>query len=86
MMQDFGLPVVLVIIDTAGKAAGLRKDGQLNDDAAAKIIMKTLDDASHETGALFAAVAHFGKNPETGTKGSTSTRFCGALIHDSTLE
>ena len=71
MMQDFGLPVVLVIIDTAGKAAGLRKDGQLNDDAAAKIIMKTLDDASHETGALFVGVAHFGKNVETGTKGST---------------
>jgi hypothetical protein len=70
-MQEFGLPVALVIIDTAGKAAGLTKDGQLNDDAAAKIIMKALGDASAETGALFVGVAHFGKNKDVGTKGST---------------
>jgi hypothetical protein len=29
MMQDFGLPVAMVIIDTAGKAAGLSKPGEL---------------------------------------------------------
>jgi hypothetical protein len=71
MMQDFGLPVVMVIIDTAGKAAGLSKSGELNDDAVAKIIMSTLAEASIQTGTLFVGVAHFGKNVETGTKGST---------------
>jgi hypothetical protein len=71
MMQDFGLPIAMVVIDTAGKAAGLSKTGELNDDAVAKTIMKTLADASTETGALFVGVAHFGKNVETGTKGST---------------
>jgi hypothetical protein len=71
MMQDFGLPVVMAIIDTAGKAAGLSKQGELNDDAIAKMVMKTLADASAETGALFVGVAHFGKNIETGTKGSS---------------
>jgi hypothetical protein len=71
MLADFGLPVTLVIIDTVGKAAGLMKTGELNDDAVAKIIMKTLADASLATGALFAAVAHFGKNVDVGTKGSS---------------
>jgi hypothetical protein len=71
MMQDFGLPVVMVIIDTAGKAAGLSKQGELNDDAIAKMIMSRLAEASTQTGALFVGVAHFGKNIETGTKGSS---------------
>jgi len=71
MMQDFGLPVAIVIIDTAGKAAGLSKQGELNDDAIAKMIMSRLAEASTQTGALFVGVAHFGKNIETGTKGSS---------------
>jgi hypothetical protein len=61
----------MVIIDTAGKAAGLSKTGELNDDAVAKVIMNALAEASIQTGALFIGVAHFGKNVETGTKGST---------------
>jgi hypothetical protein len=71
MTQDFGLPVAMVVIDTAGKAAGLSKTGELNDDAIAKSIMRVLAEASTQTGALFVGVAHFGKNVETGTKGST---------------
>jgi hypothetical protein len=71
MMEDFGLPVAMVIIDTTGKAAGLSKSGELNDDAVAKVIMNALAEASAQTGALFVGVAHFGKNVETGTKGST---------------
>jgi hypothetical protein len=37
VQRDFGLPVALVIIDTAGKAAGYEE----NDAASAKIIMRT---------------------------------------------
>jgi hypothetical protein len=71
MKAEFDLPVAMVIIDTAGKAAGLSKLGELNDDAVAKVILAALAEASAETGALFVGVAHFGKNVETGTKGST---------------
>jgi hypothetical protein len=71
MMQQFGLPVAMVTIDTAGKAAGLSKVGELNDDAVAKVIIAALAQASIATGALFIGVAHFGKNIEIGTKGST---------------
>ena len=72
MMREFGLPVVLVIIDTAGKAAGYMKSGEENDAATAKQIMKSLAGASLETGALYLGVAHFGKAIETGTRGSSS--------------
>ena len=72
MMREFGLPVVLVIIDTAGKAAGYMKSGEENDAATAKQIMKTLAAASLETNALYLGVAHFGKAIETGTRGSSS--------------
>jgi hypothetical protein len=72
MLRDFDLPVALAIIDTAGKAAGSTKTGELNDDTTVKAIMKALADASKASGALFVGVAHFGKAVETGTKGSTS--------------
>jgi hypothetical protein len=71
MMRDFGVPVVLVFIDTVGRAAGYNRAGDENDAALAKRVMKTLADASAATGALFMGLAHFGKNIETGTKGSS---------------
>jgi hypothetical protein len=72
IQRKFNLPLVLVIIDTIGKAAGATKEGQLNDDASVKLIMSALGGASIDASALFVGVAHFGKRPETGTKGSTS--------------
>jgi AAA domain len=71
MMREFGLPVVLVFIDTVGRAAGYTKTGDENDAALARQVMKALADASANTGALFMGLAHFGKNIETGTKGSS---------------
>jgi hypothetical protein len=71
MMRDFGLPVALVFIDTVGRAAGYSRPGDENDAALAKQVMKTLTDASVASGALFMGLAHFGKNIETGTKGSS---------------
>jgi hypothetical protein len=71
MMRDFGVPVVLVFIDTVGRAAGYTRAGDENDAALAKQVMKSLADASVATGALFIGLAHFGKNIETGTKGSS---------------
>jgi hypothetical protein len=72
MLKEFGLPVALIIIDTAGKAAGYTKTGDENDAANAKQIMKTMASASIETNALYLGVAHFGKAVETGTRGSSS--------------
>jgi hypothetical protein len=71
MIKDFGLPVALVIIDTAGKAAGYAKSGDENDAALGKIMMKAQAAASIETGALFLAVDHFGKDASVGTRGTS---------------
>jgi hypothetical protein len=72
MQRRFGLSVALVIIDTAGKAAGYSKAGEENDSAIAKIIMRTLSTVALQTNTLVTAVAHFGKHIETGTRGSSA--------------
>jgi hypothetical protein len=71
MLRDFGLPVVLVIIDTMGKGAGYSRAGDENDSVIAKTVEKALAVASKETGAFFLGLDHFGKDPSTGTRGSS---------------
>src|SRR5262245_29603752 len=62
MLRDFGLPVVLVIIDTIGAAAGYERTGDENDATLGKIIMRnTLATAAQATNTLFLAIDHFGK-------------------------
>ena len=81
LQQDFGLPVVLVIIDTAGKAAGYAKTGDENDAVVGKQIVMTLAEASTVTGGLFLGVDHFGKAVETGTRGSSAKESdCDAVL------
>ena len=72
MQRDFDLPLVLVIVDPAGKAAGYKKAGDEQDSAIAKMIMKTLGDVARRTNTVVAAVMHFGKVAETGTRGSSA--------------
>jgi hypothetical protein len=81
IMQDFNLPVVLVIVDTAGKAAGYAKAGDENDAVIGRQIIAVLATASRETGALFIGVDHFGKTAETGTRGSSAKEAdCDAVL------
>jgi RecA-family ATPase len=72
MQKRFGLPLALVIIDTYGKAAGYDSTGQENDAATNKIIMQHLSRAALANRCFVMAVDHFGKNTETGTRGSSS--------------
>lgn len=70
--HDWNLPVVLAIVDTAGKAAGFAKAGEENDTALNKVLMKNLAVASRATGAFVFGVDHFGKDASTGTRGASS--------------
>ena len=72
MQQRFNLPVVLVIIDTYGKAAAYDHSGQENNSATNKIVMRNLSEAALATRIFVLAVDHFGKVAETGTRGSSS--------------
>lgn len=71
MQAEFGLPVALVIIDTMGKGAGYSRVGDENDAVVARTVEKALAVASKETGAFFLGLDHFGKDPTTGTRGSS---------------
>jgi hypothetical protein len=67
--DDFGLPLVLIMIDTVAAGAGLT-----DENAAAEIqtLMNRLNELSRRTGALVLGVDHFGKMTETGTRGSSA--------------
>jgi hypothetical protein len=52
---------VLVIVDTAGKAAGYAKAEVENDAVLGQQVGSALAETSGETGALFLGVDHFGK-------------------------
>jgi hypothetical protein len=72
MMAKWGLPLVLIIIDTIVVSAGYTKEGQDNDAAVGQRIMSTLAELSKATGAFVLGVDHFGKTVETGTRGSSA--------------
>jgi AAA domain-containing protein len=71
MLRDFNLPVALVIIDTMGKAAGYEKKGDEDDAVIATKIESVLSAVSKTTGAFVLGLDHFGKDPTTGTRGSS---------------
>ena len=71
MLRDFNLPIALVILDTMGKGAGYSRTGDENNSVVAKTVEKALAVASKETGAFFLGLDHFGKDPTTGTRGSS---------------
>src|SRR5262249_39355816 len=72
MQKRFGIPLVLILIDTVIASAGYRKAGDENDAAVAQVIMEVLGEISKLTGAFAMAVDHFGKTQETGTRGSSA--------------
>ena len=81
MLEDFKLPVVLVVVDSAGKAAGYAKTGDENDAVVGRQIVAAMAEASRTTGALFLGVDHFGKSAETGTRGSSAKEAdCDAVL------
>jgi AAA domain len=68
---NFGLPIVLVLIDTIVRAANHDEGGD-NDAAASQRVMNALSQLSEHLGALVVGIDHFGKTVETGTRGSSA--------------
>jgi hypothetical protein len=69
MLKEFGLPLVLIIIDTMSAAAGFKDE---NASAEVQLAMNVLNELSKATGALVLACDHFGKAVDTGTRGSSA--------------
>ncbi len=72
MMAEFGVPLVLIIIDTIAASAGYTKPGDENDAAIGAMIMNLFTELSRRSGALVLGVDHFGKAVETGTRGTSA--------------
>jgi hypothetical protein len=68
----YGVPAVLLWVDTWSQAAGLEKSGDDNDTAATAKALGTLRAVSAQTGVLCVAVDHYGKVVEAGTRGSSN--------------
>jgi hypothetical protein len=72
LKKRFGVPLVLIVIDTMIAGSGYSKDGQENDAAAGQVVMNTLKAVAKRTGAFVFGVDHFGKAIETGTRGTSA--------------
>lgn len=69
MKENFGVDLVLIIVDTLSASADFT---DANDAAEAQRIFNGLNALSKATGAFIMAVDHFGKVIETGTRGSSA--------------
>jgi len=69
MRATFGEDLVLIIIDTIVAAAAFQRE---DDAAQGQAVMAMLAQLSAETGALVLGVDHFGKDVETGTRGTSA--------------
>jgi len=72
LKQRFGVPLVLIVIDTVIAGSGYYKDGQENDAAAGQALMNTLKAVAKRTSTFVFGIDHFGKAIETGTRGTSA--------------
>jgi hypothetical protein len=70
--RDYSLPLTIIIFDTVIAAAQFVKSGDENDAAVGQKLMTALGDISRITGTFVLGVDHFGKAPETGTRGTSA--------------
>ena len=67
--KQFGVDLVLIVIDTMSAAAGWKSE---DDNAQAQIVMNTMHALSTATNTFVIAADHFGKNAEAGSRGASS--------------
>jgi hypothetical protein len=72
MQAKFNVPLVLIVIDTIAVAAGYEKLGEENDSTTTQRVMTTLANLATRTTTFVFGVDHYGKNVETGTRGSSA--------------
>ena len=69
MQSEFGVELVLIIVDTMSAAAGFTDE---NSSSEGQQAMNVCAELSRRTGAFLMACDHFGKAVETGTRGSSA--------------
>jgi hypothetical protein len=72
LQEKFGLPLGLLILDTVTAAAGYSTPGAENDAAICQQLMNVLKAAAPRLSCFCLGIDHFGKNQDSGTRGSSS--------------
>jgi hypothetical protein len=67
--EKFGLPLALIVIDTISAAAGFTDENSASE---TQKVMTLLRELSRATGALVLPIDHYGKQTETGIRGSSA--------------
>jgi AAA domain len=80
LQAEFGLPLGLIVIDTIASCAGYPRVGDENDSAAAQAVMNVLKAVAQALGCFVLGVDHFGKNQESGTRGSGAKESASDLV------
>jgi RecA-family ATPase len=80
LLEEFGLPLGLIIIDTIAACAGYSQPGAENDNAVGQAIMNVLKAVAQKIGCFVLGVDHFGKDLQAGTRGAYSKESSGDLV------
>jgi hypothetical protein len=80
LMKEFGLPLGLIILDTVAASAGYSTPGAENDNAINQALMNTKRMLATAIGCFVLGVDHFGKQIETGTRGSSAKEASADLV------
>jgi hypothetical protein len=80
LMAEFGLPLGLIIIDTVAASAGYNTPGAENDNAINQALMNVLRVVGQALTCFVLGVDHFGKQLETGTRGSSAKEASADLV------
>ena len=80
LLQEFGLPLGLIAVDTIAACAGYSQPGAENDNAVGQAIMNVLKAVAQEIGCFVLGVDHFGKDQLAGTRGAASKESSGDLV------
>jgi hypothetical protein len=80
LQQEFGLPLGLIVIDTVAASAGYAQQGAESDAAVASHIVRVFAQVAAACSCVVLGVDHFGKNIETGTRGSSAKEANAELV------
>ena len=80
LLQEFGLPLGLIAVDTIAACAGYSQPGAENDNAVGQAIMNVLKAVARAIGCFVLGVDHFGKDLQAGTRGADSKESSGDLV------
>jgi hypothetical protein len=80
LMEEFGLPLGLIIIDTIAASAGYTKLGADSDTAITQRLMTVLKLAGIKLNCFVLGIDHFGKDVTLGTRGAIAKESSGDLV------